>query len=223
MNIPSVLRFSMLLPIIAAWSTTTHASSFEGLTVESSIINRSDQTTGGPWVKDPNVMGNGPQTLGKNSKISAALDLGYGISLSTNVVLTSGLAYTPGTNTVTSSYAKDPTGLLNVPVKSRIDFYVAPGLKLSPAQMVYLKAGYSSFKYGTSTDETGAPQNGQPGRNGFLLGVGYKQLLNANSPGYFHVSYTAAQSSNGRIDDGTKYLDTKLKSGIFGIGLGYSF
>jgi hypothetical protein len=191
--------------------------------VEVSIVNRSDQTTGGSWINDPSVSTNGPQTSGKKSKTSAALDLGYGISLSENVVLTPGFAYTPGTNIVTSSYSKDTAGLLNVPVKSRMDFYVASGFKLSTTQMFYVKSGYSSFKYGTSTDESGASQNGQPGRNGFLLGVGYKQLLNANSPGYFHVSYTAAQSSNGRIDDGTKYLDTKLKSGIFGIGLGYSF
>ncbi len=217
------LRVLGLLPALTCWAAAAQAAPFEGFTVEAALVKKFDRTSAGPWVNDPDVSTNGPQTSGQKSKTAVSLDLGYGLPLSSQIVLTTGLAYTTGADTVTSSYAKATDGLLNVPVKSRLDLYLAPGLRLSPTQLVYLKAGYAAFKYGTSTDETGAPQHGQPGRRGFLLGVGYKQLLDANSPAYFHLSYSVAKSAQGRIDDGTKFLDTRLTSGTFGLGLGYSF
>lgn len=215
-----IISFATYAIIVSATTATVAAAEFEGFSAGVSINSTKNKTTEGFWYND---IANEAQTSGSARKTKAKISAGFGIAISGPYIATAGFDYLPEKSTVESTYTTDPAGKLLVPIRSRMDFYIAPGIKLDSDKLLYVKAGLSALHYNTVTDETFAAQNGTPGKTGLFVGIGYKQYLQSKSPFHFSFDYTYGNSKNGKIDDGTKYFNTKVTYSSFSTGLGYSF
>lgn len=126
-----------------------------------------------------------------------------------------------------------------VKISNRINIFVAPSYEIDKDKLVYLKAGYSmaNLKYqGGSTavlpngsSAAVSALNGNKNVNGFLVGLGYKQIISGGFYGFAegnYMSYGKASISNS-VNDGnntsTSSINPSLNSYQLLVGVGYKF
>lgn len=181
------------------------------------------------------------------------LGLGYNFAVSTNWLLGLGVDYSAiSQNSSSYSYANlgvdipDGAQLHGAQLKAsnRFNVFITPSFAIDSDKLVYAKAGYSSvqaqFQAPTSFSIAGSgniplgikfAQGQSTNLKGFLLGLGYKQMIGSGLYGFTEANYmsygnatitTFGASSAGRSPT-TLSPTMNLSSYQFLVGLGYQF
>ena len=173
--------------------------------------------------------------------------LGYNFSITPKWLIGIGADYSFLTQE-SSSYATNFTifdqqnGVLNgskIKVSNRFNIFITPGYEIDKDKLVYLKAGYSSIKVDSSAPSSvvnsdyAAPLPGSAGQsktlNGYVLGVGYKQIISGGFYGFAEGNYMsyAKQNFATTIPQGSTSVVTNPNAGLssyqFLVGVGYKF
>jgi len=180
--------------------------------------------------------GNSPSSYGLGSSIDStssfagAIGFGYTFAVAPKFTIGLGADYLPfngqsGNFTTTNSSLSPSSMPSTFKQEQTMNLYIAPGLEISPESMLYAKLGYSAsnFTYGN-----GGSQN----LNGYLVGLGYKQIIEGGFYGFVEANYTsygeANVGANGPWNSGvrgTYAINGKLSANTFTglVGVGYKF
>jgi hypothetical protein len=112
-------------------------------------------------------------------------------------------------------------------VNSASSIYLAPGIALSPDKLLYAKVGYSMLQ--AKISPTGG-SSGTTDYTGYLLGLGYKQIIKGGLYGFGEINYSSygnqTTPSSGPWGGGGTYTSTSQSSiNTFNtiVGVGYKF
>jgi len=140
----------------------------------------------------------------------------------------------------------------NMQLSNRFNLFLSPGYAIDKDKLVYIKAGYSQVtaQYnratsltvsggGMSTTYPAKGGNSSSNQSGYLLGLGYKQIINSglygfvegnymsyNAPSYTFSSSKAIDLAHGVTSASTRTVSTNfgsLNTYQFLVGLGYAF
>lgn len=159
----------------------------------------------------------------------------------------------PGNTTVAAGSTVTANGA-SAQISNRFNLFITPGYAIDKDKLVYVKAGYSQvttqFNRNSSvtrvapngTSVTTPATGGNPSSNqgGYLVGLGYKQIITSGLYGFvegnymsysspsdsFTTSVTALNTVHGITSTGTRTVTTNfssLNSYQFLVGLGYAF
>lgn len=155
---------------------------------------------------------------------------GYSFNVSPKYTLGLGIDYSLfSTNSGTiTSITNTPNVLPNTAytkVSNRYNIYVVPGYVIDETRLAYLKVGYSNQKvedFATSDNVS----LGSANLSGYILGVGYKQMIGGGMYAFGEASYM--NYSNGtliyRESGGYNFFTNKGSSAYNALlGLGYKF
>jgi outer membrane immunogenic protein len=131
-----------------------------------------------------------------------------------------------------------------VKVSNRFNIFLTPGYALAQDKLIYLKAGYSSLKADVTAPGTasadgfpsiplgqyGLASNQSKTLSGYVLGLGYKQIITSGFYGFGEVNYMSYASQNFGKSYGLSGLGTfntstssSLSSYQLLLGVGYKF
>lgn len=214
---------------IATGYENNSASNLDGVFKEAARIypdtyNASTQNFGGA----PLIVG-----LGYNFSVAPKFILGIGIDYS----LVSQTSSTYSSNF--SPYALTFSGQ-SLKVSNRLNIFVTPGYEIDRDKLIYLKAGYSSIKatYNPPTASDGTPE----ARNwtspsstvgGYILGLGYKQIIKGGFYGFAEGNYMSYSKPSlvsnvdeqpyGGASTWTMTTNPSISAYQLLIGIGYKF
>lgn len=181
------------------------------------------------------------------------LGLGYNFSVTPKWMLGIGADYSViSQNSSRFSYANSgfdiPDGAQlhgsQVKASNQFNIFITPSYVIDQDKLLYLKAGYSAvqaeFQAPTSFSITGSrivplgvkfPQSKTSNLNGYILGLGYKQMIHNGFYGFAEASYvgygstTYNQTGTSGVGRSTNMLSTSvnLSSYQFLVGIGYQF
>ncbi len=180
--------------------------------------------------------GNSPSSYSMGSSIDStssfagAIGLGYTFSVAPKFTLGLGIDYLPfngqsGNFTITNNSINPSSQSATFKQEQTMNLYIAPGLEISPESMLYAKLGYSASQFSYAN---GGSQN----LNGFLVGLGYKQIIQGGFYGFAEANYTsygqANVGANGPWNSGirgTYTINGNLSANTFTglVGVGYKF
>jgi hypothetical protein len=173
--------------------------------------------------------------LGSSSKGSVPLvvGLGYTFSLTPQYLLGIGADYSTLSSTLDNANISCATcsgAQTQVKVSNRYSVYVTPGYQIDKDKMAYLKAGYSNQKVQEQLAGTAKPTGAQLGSattGGYVLGLGYKQIIDGGFYGFGEANYYSysGASLNNTLSDGTTLSGNNPKTTAYNflVGLGYKF
>jgi opacity protein-like surface antigen len=184
--------------------------------------------------------GNTPSSYGMGASVSAAnsfngaLGAGYTWSLAPQFTLGLGVDYQPfagqSANVTLSNASLSPASqTVSYKQNSAYDIYLAPGFAVTPESMIYGKFGFAGTQIKTTTSNG---SSGTTNYNGFLVGLGYKQIISGGLYGFAEANYTSfggqTQTASGPWTSGTTgtyNLNTNTSANAFNamVGLGYKF
>jgi len=119
------------------------------------------------------------------------LGLGYTFSLAPKFTLGLGADYstlTSKTNTITYTPAGGRTNLANYKISNRYSIFLTPGYAIDKDKLAYFKAGYSNQKL-EGFDGTSGNSEGSSNMSGYVLGLGYKQMITSGFYGFAEGNY----------------------------------
>ena len=219
------------------------SASGSGLTINSiGSTSAGNQTFGGV----PIIIG-----LGYNFSVAPKWLLGIGVDYSLLSQESSSFSYSGQLNSIETGEAF-PGTLSGAKLKAsnRLNIFITPGYEIDKDKLVYLKAGYSSIKVDatapTSVTSNGTtapisdPNNGfgaafsNPSQtlNGYIIGVGYKQIINKGLYAFGEANYMSYNKSNFNSsltipNSGGVSVTSTSNSGLnsyqFLVGVGYRF
>lgn len=117
-------------------------------------------------------------------------------------------------------------------VSNRYNVFVAPGYAIDKDKLAYLKVGYSSQNVKITDQASGSTTQGQTtaqgNPSGYVLGLGYKQIITGGFYGFGeanYYNYGGVPSSSKSLSDGTVVNSYSPSSNAyqFLVGLGYKF
>jgi outer membrane immunogenic protein len=193
--------------------------------------------------------------LGYSWKVSDKWLLGLGADYSalsqTSSTFSHTLSNAAGNGSIQSGQSITPSGS-SMQLSNRFNLFFSPSYVIDKDQLVYLKAGYSQVaaQYnrpttvtlaanGTSRSIPGVGGSQSSNQSGYLLGLGYKQIITAglygfvegnymaySSPSYSYNSIKVSETLNGQTSTNTKTTSASfnnLNSYQLLIGMGYAF
>jgi hypothetical protein len=228
-------------------SSAMAQSAFEGFYGQLGTGYESNSTTNGAYTtNNPN------QTWGaSNQNFSGApivLGAGYNYSFAPKWLIGLGADYSFLPQTSSTYNATSPNGSTNgatsgaltgasYKVSNRYNIFLTPGYEIDKGKLVYLKAGYSSVSL-TNNNPTRYVDNGDASQNaaisagtqsktlnGYILGLGYKQMVTSNIYGFAEGNYMSYSKANFSTKSaGTTFTTNPgLSSYTLLVGLGYKF
>ncbi len=165
------------------------------------------------------------------------LGLGYNFPITKEFLLGVGAEYyalSPTLNTSDSKLADGTSagGYSEYKVSNRYSIFLMPGYALDKERLVYAKAGYSNQKI-KMTDRQTADIDAANGSSisstsgGYVLGVGYKQMISSGFYGFGEFNYYSYSGSNfnGTNPVGTVVTGYNPTSSAYNlmVGVGYRF
>ncbi|MBT8583401.1 porin family protein [Polynucleobacter paneuropaeus] len=170
------------------------------------------------------------------SGFSGAIGLGYNYTIAPQWLIGLGIDYNP--MSLKSSGAAPCSGCSaqdTFQASNRLNVFVTPGYQLDKDSLVYLKAGYSmeqvqsNLPSGSNTFTN--TLNTTTNANGYIVGLGYKQLVDKNiyvfGEGNYMSYSTVTQNGTGQNGSGNPSqsvtLSTKPSAYQFLVGVGYKF
>jgi hypothetical protein len=205
------------------------------------------------------TFGGAPLVLGAgyywqaNDKWLIGVGADYSALTQTSSTFPVSMTNAPGSTTVVAGSKVTANGA-SAQLSNRFNLFITPGYAIDKDKLVYMKAGYSQvttqFNRNSSvtrvaangTSVTTPATGGNPSSNqgGFLVGLGYKQIIASGLYGFvegnymsysspsdsFTTSVTALNTVHGITSKGTRTVTTKfdsLNSYQFLVGLGYAF
>ena len=196
--------------------------------------------------------------LGYYWQLNSSWLLGLGADYSALSQTTDPMSYNitnaPGNSAIPNGTTATASGE-TVKLSNRFNLFISPAYVIDKGKLVYIKAGYSqvsvnrnaftSFTASAKGNSLTTPLSGGPSQSsnqsGYLIGLGYKQIITSGLYGFIEVNYMGYSSPSfswtrqqNRIEDLTngKITDVKTTSKInYGslndyqllIGLGYAF
>jgi len=171
------------------------------------------------------------------SGVSGAIGLGYNYSLAPRLLLGLGVDYNPiSRKSNQTAIANGASTNSTMQASNRFSVFVTPGYEIDKDKLAYLKAGYTQEQVqvtvpvqGTSAFTSQVQSNANAG--GYVLGLGYKQLVdkniyvfgeaNYNTYSAVTVSGSGVNASGGGT--GTAAIKTTPSAYQFLVGAGYKF
>ena len=246
------IKLLVVVAVATLASSAMAQSAFQGFYGQISTGYESNSATG---INSPLTLSDGVRTEVFGS-ISASnqnfggmpliAGLGYNFSVTPKWLIGIGADYSFLTQE-SSSFATNSNigpgldGTLNgakLKASNRLNIFITPGYSIDKDKLVYLKAGYSSVKVddsapssstqmGITTPVTGTSQSKT--LNGYVLGVGYKQIISGGFYGFAEANYMnyGKQSFTTTYTDREYSLVTNPSIGLssyqFLVGVGYKF
>lgn len=221
----------MKIKLLAAAAATVMAgsvmaqSAFEGLYGQIGIGYESNKpktsfvgsdTPGTPSISDGNANG-----------FSGAIGLGYTASVAKNFLITLGADYSPLSNTANININAGDGSINNqYKFSNRTNLFIAPGFLIYKDRQVYVKAGYSMLNLKTSGEMASPGGNPSANLNGYVIGLGYKQLINKNVFLFGEGNYYSYGNRSINYNFGEDSFDnTNVKANSMNllVGVGYKF
>jgi opacity protein-like surface antigen len=169
------------------------------------------------------------------------LGLGYNASVTKQFLLGVGAEYSTISSEFQSGQITSATGCgtdcrstQKYKVSNRYSIFLTPGYAIDKDKLAYLKAGYSSQTVQASLNQTSAIDSdngfnfGSKSVGGYILGLGYKQIITGGFYGFGeanYYSYSSASLNNSPSPQGVVYANNSTKSDAYSflIGVGYKF
>ena len=180
-----------------------------------------DSGTAGAKVSAPTSSGGG---------FAGVIGLGYNVSVAPSFLVGIGADYAPTsvtTSTQNSISCSSGCNLTNnYKISNRYNVFIAPGYELDKGKLVYIKGGFSSetVKWQSQAGWGGASTISQ-NANGYVVGLGYKQLIDKNiyvfgEGNYYSYSSNSVSGSSGSQ---TATQNQTPSAYQFLVGAGYKF
>jgi hypothetical protein len=191
----------------------------------------SAQLTGTPYGGTPNTTNS---VSINNGSAPLVLGLGYLFPVQNNFTLGLGIDYSTLTQETSPAAFYYPT-INNSPnfnyqftISNRFNIFAAPGYALDRDKLVYAKLGYSSQAVQYSQTNCCSSPSNKAQVSGYVLGLGYKQLITGGLYGFAEANYYAYAKPNlssTYTDDGggTVTSNPNVSAYNFLLGLGYRF
>jgi hypothetical protein len=198
-----------------------------GIGYENNSVKSNNSTVTGP-ASDPGTENVGSTTFSGGS-FSGSIGLGYGFSVSKDFLITLGADYSPLTaNTATKSSCDPEDGCSNdkFKVSNRYNIFIAPGYVIDKNKLAYFKAGYSAQTVQASGDLGSAVGNPSKNLSGYVLGLGYKQIVSGGFYGFAegnYMNYSSSTLSGTSANGYTVSSQVPATAYQFLIGVGYKF
>lgn len=224
------MKTSVLIALMltAASSSALAQSAFEGAYGQLGIgydNNKINSYTG---------LGDGVDVLSvdsaSGSSFSGVVGLGYNFSVTPQYLLGLGADYGMISSSVFTSV--NANGEPGNKVSNRYNIFIAPGYIIDKDRLVYLKVGYSRQSVKITDQTAGSDTLGQTIGNGsaegYVLGFGYKQLIQNGLYGFAegnYYNYSSLSSGTVTLTTGYSVSNANPKSSAyqFLVGLGYKF
>lgn len=171
-------------------------------------------------------------SISNSSSFNGVLSAGYTFNLDKQFTLGLGVDYQPfaGQETnysLTNNSLSPATSTGKWKQNNAYNIYIAPGVAVTKDSLVYAKLGYASTQVkATPTGGTSGTDN----LNGYLVGLGYKQIITGGLYGFGEVNYTSYgnTTSNGSgpwAGGGTYTTKTTVSANAMNVlvGVGYKF
>ena len=234
----------MKIKLLIAVASTLAANSavaqsvFEGAYVQLGIgldqnsISSSSNTATQIGISESNAI---PSSNG--GSFAGVFGLGYNFKINNDFLLRVGADYgfAPSSTFSGSSYTSDSspdfTGT-QTKISNRYNIFLAPGYVIDKNKLTYFKVGYSSQTVKvtdlTTTWGTDGETMGSGSANGYVLGLGYKQMISSGFYGFGeanYYSYSGAAFGGVTLSDGLSISGYSPKTNAyqFLIGIGYKF
>ncbi len=128
------------------------------------------------------------------------LGLGYTFSLSNSFTLGIGADYSfitskSGNFTSTPSDPSDDPNTGYNKVSNRMNLFLTPGYVIDKNSLAYIKVGYSGQKI-EQFDATNNASTGSANVSGYILGLGYKQIISGGFYGFGEANYMSYGKKN---------------------------
>jgi hypothetical protein len=191
----------------------------------------SAQLTGTPYGGTPNTTNS---VSINNGSAPLVLGLGYLFPVQNNFTLGLGIDYSTLTQETSPAAFYYPT-INNSPnfnyqftISNRFNIFAAPGYALDKDKLVYAKLGYSSQAVQYSQTNCCSSASNKAQVSGYVLGLGYKQLITGGLYGFAEANYYAYAKPNlsSTYTDGpggTVTSNPNVSAYNFLLGLGYRF
>ena len=191
----------------------------------------SAQLTGTAYGGTPNTTNS---VSSNNSSAPLVLGLGYLFPVQNNVTLGLGVDYSTLTQETNSAAFYYPT-INNSPsfnykftISNRFSIFAAPGYAIDKDKLAYAKLGYSSQSVQYSQTNCCSSPSNKAQVGGYVLGLGYKQLITSGLYGFVEANYYgyAKPSLSSTYTDqggGTVSSNPNVSAYNFLLGLGYKF
>lgn len=158
--------------------------------------------------------------LGYNHVIASAFLMGLGVDysvLQTNV----GNSWINGAN----------SGEVNYKVSNRLNLFVTPGYIIDNSAIAYAKIGYSTqtikAQYTNGADSANGSSMGSGNASGYVLGLGYKQMIYGGFYGFGEANYYGYSkiTLNSQLADTTLITNFSPSTSAYNflVGIGYKF
>ena len=162
---------------------------------------------------------------------SSTVALGYNFAINNQFLLGIGADY--GFIDSGKFYGSNASaGNTGFTVSNRYNIFITPGYAIDKDKLAYIKAGYSSQNIKVTDQASGSDTNGQSvaqgNASGYVLGLGYKQMITGGFYGFGEANYY----NYGGVQTGSKTLSTgTVISGYspnsnayqFLVGVGYKY
>jgi outer membrane immunogenic protein len=158
------------------------------------------------------------------------LAAGYNFGINENYVLGIGATYYPGasssaTGTLNTLYNGNVVGSTNATynIKNLYNIFLSPGYVIDKDRLAYLKIGYTGSTIGLSSPILAYNTTNLSGIN---LGLGYKQMINAQWYAFGEANYASygSQTASATTTTGTSVSNSIKGTGMdLLVGIGYRF
>jgi len=178
-----------------------------------------------------------PASNFSGSGFSGAIGAGYNYSVMPQFLLGIGVDFNPlSVSTSSGPIINSGTpSLTSFKFSNRLNIFLTPGYEIDEAKLIYLKAGYSMEKVQSNTpassDGFTTAMNNSTNARGYILGLGYKQLVDKNiyifGEGNY-MSYSQINIPNSGTAQGGGGALSVTQAGTpsayqFLVGVGYKF
>jgi hypothetical protein len=226
----------MKIKLLVAAAATVVASSamaqsaFEGAYGQIGIGYENDAPKTSGWqgatngVQYPTNVGASDGTKGA---FSGAIGLGYNFAVTKEFLLGLGVDYSPLTNTTTTNLTSEGVNYTQeYKISNRFNVFVTPGYAIDKDKLAYFKAGYSAQSIKAQGQVGNAGSNPSGTQSGYILGLGYKQMIASGFYGFGEANYMSYGNKSLTNNYGGGETDTyNVKASAYQllVGVGYKF
>jgi hypothetical protein len=167
------------------------------------------------------------------SSAPLVLGLGYTFKLQEKFTLGLGVDYSAVTQTTQASGFSYPSISSNTydydfSISNRFNIFIAPGYAIDDKKLAYVKLGYSNQDVQYSQTNCCSSPSNKANVSGYVLGLGYKQIISDGLYGFVEANYYGYSKANmsSTYSDGpggTVSANPNLNAYNVLVGLGYKF
>ena len=156
--------------------------------------------------------------------VSGTVGLGYNYSVAPNLVLGLGVDYNPltrksGQNNLSNTYT--PGISSTTQVSNRYNIFVTPGYQFGADKLGYINLGYSAEQLKAELTNS-ASGSGTGTASGYIVGLGYKQLIDKNIYVFGEANYMTYSNTKVSLNE-TSGVNTTPSAYQALVGVGYKF